>query len=117
MIRLYKIFVRPLFEYGTTATTTASKNTLKTWERTQIQYIKYILNTSNISHKNMNKYANLPTVQNRNNHLLVKWFEKSLTTNTSICDFIDNQVKDYKSFDKYKSTYRIIRELNDINTA
>ena len=113
MIRLYKIFVRPLFEYGTTATTTASKNTLKTWEKTQAHFVKYILNEHSISHKNLNKYANLPTIKDRNNNLLMKWFEKSITNNPSIQNFIEEHVKDFESFDKYKSPYRIIREINN----
>ena len=113
MIRLYKIFVRPLFEYGTTATSIASNSTIHIWEKTQAQYIKYILNT-NISHKNLNKYVNLPTIRDRNNNLLMKWFEKSLSTNPSICNFIDEHIKDFGPFDKYKTPYRIIREINDI---
>ena len=114
MIRLYKIFVRPLFEYGTTATSTASNHTINIWEKTQSQYIKYILHTPNISRKNLNKYANLPSIRDRNNNLLMKWFEKSLIYNPSICEFIDNNVKDYGSFDKHKTPYRIIRDINNI---
>ena len=43
MIRLYKIYIRPLFEYGSISTITASNTALKPWEINQIRYIKYIL--------------------------------------------------------------------------
>ena len=38
MMRLFKIFIRPLFEYGHTATITISKKNLETWESIQSQF-------------------------------------------------------------------------------
>ncbi len=114
MIRLYKIFVRPLFEYGTIATSTATDNTLQPWESTQAKYIKHILNLPNISYENANKFANLPSVKDRNKHLLMKWYHKSTTLNPTIQQFINEHAKDYNKFDKYKTPYKIIKEQLNI---
>ena len=113
MIRLYKIYVRPLFEYGSIATSTASKTTLKPWERTQSNFVKYILNTTNISHKNLNKYANLPTIKDRNINLLMNWYWNSQLHNPTIQDFIDEYAKDYNKFDKYITPFKLIKTTNN----
>lgn len=73
MIRLFKIYVRPLFEYGSISTITATTTAIKPWETIQTNYIKYILNLPNISNKNTLKFAYLPKIIIRINTLASKW--------------------------------------------
>ena len=112
MVRLFNIFIRPLFEYGHTATIISSKNYTKKWEIIQIKYLKHILLIPNISNKNTLKYTYQPTIQNRINELIIQWHNKIyLNNNEPMITFINTQVKDYNSFDKHLTPYKAIKLL------
>ena len=93
MTRLYHTFIRPLFEYGHTATISATDNALNIWETIQTKYIKKILELPIISKENILKFGNCPTIRSRINELTLKWYENVYTNNnTSIIDFINTQI-------------------------
>ena len=109
MIRLYKTFIRPLLEYGHTATIIATKHAIKTWENNQAKYIKTILRLPNISHENILKYGNTTTIRTRLNHLILKWYRNLYANNnTPIREFINTHVRNYHELDKYNTPYKII---------
>ena len=115
MIRLFKIFIRPLFEYGNTAIITISDNNLAEWEQIQTNFIRYILNIPRVSNNMILKLGNVPTIRNRTNQLAVKWFNNlTIKNNTPILNFINDFTKDYKKFDKYKSPHQIIKSLKTL---
>ena len=76
MIRLFKIYVRPLLEYGHISTMTASKSAIQPWEVIQTTYIRYILKIPKISNKITLKLAYLPSIRNRLNKLSINWYKK-----------------------------------------
>ncbi len=117
MVRLFNIFVRPLFEYGHTATITTSKSCINKWEIIQTKFIRHILQLPNISNNTTLKYAYQPTIRTRINHLALQWYNNIyINNNTPIIHFIANHTKDYNSFDKYKTPLKIIKQLKEQET-
>ena len=109
MIRLFKIYVRPLLEYGHISTMTASKSALHPWEIIQTTYIRYILKLPKISNKTTLKLAYIPSIRNRLNKLSINWHKNIyINNNTPIINFINQHVKNYHTFDKYNSPHKII---------
>ena len=90
MLRLYKIYTRPLFEYGSTATISATDNALAIWETNQTNYIKKVLRLPNISKENILKFGNAPTIRSRINDLTLRWYTNLYKNdNAPIIEFID----------------------------
>ena len=108
MIRLYKTFVRPRFEYGHIATITASSKNINTWEGIQYRYINNILDLPHISKANVTKFGNLSFIKHRLIHLSKAWYNKAITHNTSIEHFVDNHVSKHPIRNKYKTPYTIL---------
>ena len=92
MLRLYKTFVRPLFEYGHITTITASSKNMNIWEGIQYRFIKNILHLPHICRANVSKFGNLPFIQHRLLHLSKAWFNKAITHNTSIQHYVNNHI-------------------------
>ena len=92
MIRLYKTFVRPLFEYGHIATISASTKNMNIWEGIQYRYIKNILQLPHISGANVAKFGNLPSIKHRLLHLSKTSYNKAKTRKESIEHFINNHI-------------------------
>ena len=112
MIRLYKIFIRPLLEYGHTATISATDNAIGIWENNQAQYIKKVLNLPNISKENIRKFGNISTIRTRINDIALRWYTNLYKNdNSPIIEFIDTQITDYHKMDKHDSPYRKITQL------
>ena len=112
MIRLYKIFIRPLFEYGHTATISATDNAIGIWENNQTQYIKKVLNLPNISKENIRKFGNITIIRTRINDLTLRWYTNLYKNdNSPIIEFVDTQITDYHKMDKHDSPYRKITQL------
>ena len=112
MLRLYKIYIRPLSEYGSTATISATDNALAIWETNQTNYIKKVLRLPNISKENIRKFGNAPTIRSRINDLTLRWYTNLYTNdNAPIIEFIDTQITDYHKMDKHDSPYRKITQL------
>ena len=92
IVRLFKIYVRPLLEYGHIATITAQKLIQIHWEHIQTTYIRRILKIHRI-HKNIaRKLANLPTIYDRLLQLSSKWYDKTKKNNKPITEFINKTV-------------------------
>ena len=105
MVRLFKIYVRPLLEYGHIATITAHKLIQTHWEPIQTTYIRRILKLHKIHNDHTRKLANLPTIYNRLLHLANKWYKKTQTNNKQITNFINTTVSKNS---KLENPYSII---------
>ena len=92
MIRLFKIFCRPIFDFGSIAFVTLDPVIFTPWENTQIRFIKHTLNTPLISHDNILKLANLPKIKQRTLHLAHNWYHKALQNNKDLKDFVDTKI-------------------------
>ena len=92
MVRLFKIYVRPLLEYGHIATITTPKLIQTHWEPIQTTYIRRILKTHRIHNNYTRKLANLPTIYDRLLQLSGKWYEKTKKNNKQITEFINKTV-------------------------
>ena len=110
MLRLFKIFIRPLFEYGSVATITANPRILNKWEGIQSSYIAHILGLpSQMSHVNLRKFANVPSISDRLLMLAKSWYNKSMKNNPDVRSFIEQYGKDFGEFDKFKTPLRLVK--------
>ena len=107
MIRLYKIFVRPLFEYGSIPLITTTDMQLKQIETLQTKYIRYTLNLTFIKNEIALKYANLPTIKTRLKFLAYNYIKKNNSDkNQPIKEFI----KTINPLSTGKTPYKIITQ-------
>ena len=108
MIRLNKIFIRPLLEYGHTAT----EHAIKPWENNQAKYITNTATTQHLTRKHT-EIRQLNHHQNKTERPGTKMVQKNLYTknNTPIIEFINTHVRDYHKMDKHKTPYKIIETL------
>ena len=101
LIRLYKTYVRTLFEYGSAATCVAEPRVFDIWEKLQIRLIRHTLDLPNyIRHDNLRRYADLPTVHDRVLYLGKRWYRNTTQHNEPMRDFIAKHTKYYAGFDK-----------------
>ena len=105
MIRLYKIYVRPLFEYGSAALVIAD---LEKWETAQNSYIKHILQLNHISNNRARQYTQLPTIKDRVTQLARQWHTKTTLSNTQTTKFEQQHIKEYITGDKYWTPHKLI---------
>ena len=102
-IRLYKVYIRSMFEYGNAALIAADDNVIQQWEVIQTKTLRYILNAPNISNELLLKLANVPTIKARIRSLATKWYRKVYETNNEdIIDFINSRI--YASYDHTRRT-------------
>ena len=108
MIRLFKIFVRPLLEYGHIATVTTKPHLIKHWETVQTTYIRQILRLPRLHNNYTRKLANLPTIQDRLYQLSDKWYQKTLKNNKEMKKFIEAVAQ---KGSRLKTPYTIINKM------
>ena len=84
MVRLFKIYVRPLYEYGNIALITASPKATNKWEIQQTKYIRKALNIRKLNNNITRKLAYLPKITNRIQYLRHKYYHKNKENNTPI---------------------------------
>ena len=105
MVRLFKIFIRPLLEYGHIATITANKKHMNHWESIQTSFIRHTFKLPYIHNNHTRKLANLPTITDRLLQLSDKWYNKAITVNKEIINFIEQHVR---KDSRLKTPYNII---------
>jgi hypothetical protein len=109
IIRLYKIYIRTLFEYGAPATCVASPNVFMTWERIQTRTICRTLSIPLTINNNIKRaHANLPTIRDRNLYLARRWYKRAMTNNETVRTFNATQARSY-SKDKRQTPHALIR--------
>ena len=78
MINLYKISIRPNFEYGNTAIITADNKYTYKWEQIQMNIVRSILSLN----------RNISSISERIKQLAKSWYKKSIINNSDIKEFI-----------------------------
>ena len=70
MINLYKIFIRPNFDYGNSALLAAENKYIYKWEQLQMNVLRFALNLSrNTSNNTVKNCANISSITERIKHL------------------------------------------------
>ena len=91
LIRLYKSYIRSLFDYGAPATCIASPTVRKLWETVQTKFITRALNIPCYVHNDRKRqHANLTTIHDRNLYLATRWYKSAMQHNSGVQDFITN---------------------------
>ena len=89
MINLYKIFIRPNFDYGNTALITADNKYIYKWEQIQMNILRSILCLNkNINNEVVRKCANISSISERIKELAKTWFKKAQVNNSDIKDYL-----------------------------
>ena len=89
MINLYKIFIRPTFEYGNTALITADNKYIYKWEQIQMNVLRSILSSNrNMNNDIVRKCANISSISERKKQLAKSWYKKSIINNSDIKEYI-----------------------------
>ena len=113
LIRLYKTYIRSLFDYGSAATCVASPKVFQIWERIQMHLISHALHLPyNINHNTLRRLANISTVQDRVLYQAKAWYRKSLANTAATRIFDDKHSRHFAGFDKPRLTPFCV--LNDI---
>ena len=93
MINLYKIFIRPNFEYGSTALITDENKYIYKQEQIQMN----VLRSTQSLNRNMNndvvrKYINISSITERIKQLTKSWYKISITNNLDIKEYITTAI-------------------------
>ena len=82
LIRLYKSYIRSLFDYGAPATCVASHAIQRSWERIQTHFISRALSIPSFIHNDRKRqHAYLRPIHDRNMHLAKRWYRRAMQHN------------------------------------
>ena len=91
LIRLYKSYIRPLFDYGAPATCIASPAIQLSWERIQTHFISRALSIPFFIHNDIiRQHAYLPPIHDRNLYLAKRWYRRATQHNRGVQDYINH---------------------------
>ena len=89
MINLYKIFIRPNFDYGSTALIKADNKYIYKREQIQMNILRSILCLNrNINNEVVRKCANISSISERIKQVAKTWFKKAKINNSDIKEYI-----------------------------
>ena len=88
MINLYKIFIRPNFDYGSTVLITANNKYIYNWEQIQMNIIRSICLNRNINNEVVKKCANISSISEKIKQLAKTWFKKAKINTSDIKEYI-----------------------------
>ena len=93
MINLYKTFIRPNFEYGSTTLITAENKYIYKWEQIQTNVLRstLILNR-NMNNNVLTKCANISSITEIIKQLAKSWYKKSIINNLDKKEYITTAV-------------------------
>ena len=98
LIRLYKSFIRSLFDYGAPATCVASPAIQLSWERIQTRFISRALSIPSFIHNDRKRQQTyLPPIHDRNLYLAKRWYMRAMQQNRGVQDYIDNHTHDNRN--------------------
>ena len=91
LIRLYKSYIRSLFDYGAPATCVASPHVQRIWEGVQTHFITRALSIPCFIHNDRKRqHAYLPPIHDRNLYLAKRWYRRAMLHNSGVQDYVDN---------------------------
>ena len=89
MINLYKIVIRPNFEYGNTALITADNKYIYKWEQIQMNVLRSTLSLNrNMNNDVVRKCVNISFISERIKQLAKSWYKKAIINNSDIKEYI-----------------------------
>ena len=89
MINLYKIFMRPNFEYGNTALLTADDKYIYKWEQIKMNVLISILRLNrDMNNEFVKKCTNISSISERIKQLTKSWSKKAIINNSDIKEYI-----------------------------
>ena len=89
MINLYKIFIRPNFEYGNTALITADNKYIYKWEQIQMNVLRSTLSLNrNMNNDVVRTCVNISFISERIKQLAKSWYKKAIINNSDIKEYI-----------------------------
>ena len=89
MINLYKIFIRPNFEYGNTVLITADNKYIYKWEQIQMNVLRSTLSLNrNMNNDVVRKCVNISFISERIKQLAKSWYKKAIINNSDIKEYI-----------------------------
>ena len=89
MINLYKIFIRPNFEYGNTALITADNKYIYKWEQIQMNVLRSTLSLNrNMNNDVVRKCVNISFISERIKQFAKSWYKKAIINNSDIKEYI-----------------------------
>ena len=98
LIRLYKSYIRSLFDYGAPATCVSSTAIQLSKERIQTHFILRALSIPSFIHKDRKRqHAYLPPIHGRNLYLAKRWYRRAMQQNRGVQDYIDNHTHDNRN--------------------
>ena len=105
LIRLYKSYIRSLFDYGAPATCVASPDVQLSWESIQTHFISRALSIPSFIHSDRKRqHAYLPPIHNRNLYLAKRWYRRAMQHNRGVQDYIDNHTHDNRNIRSSRNT-------------
>ena len=89
MINLYKIVIRPNFEYGNTALITADNKYIYKWEQIQMNVLRSTLSLNrNMNNDVVRKCVNISFISERITQLAKSWYKKVIINNADIKEYL-----------------------------
>ena len=89
MINLYKIVIKPNFEYGNTALITADNKYIYKWEQIQMNVLRSTLSLNrNMNNDVVRKCVNISFISERIKQLAKSWYKKAIINNSDIKEYI-----------------------------
>ena len=89
LIRLYKSYIRSLFDYGAPAACVASPAIQLSWERIQTHFISRPLSIPSFIHNDRKRqHAYLPHIHDRNLYLGKRWYRRAMQHNRGVQNYI-----------------------------
>ena len=98
LIRLYKSYIRSLFDYDAPGTCVASPAKQRSWERIQTHFISRALSIPSFIHNDRKRqHAYIPPIHDRNLYLAKRWYRRAMQHNRGVQDYIDNHTNDNRN--------------------
>ena len=105
LIRLYKSYIRSMFDYGAPAACVASPAIPLSWERIQTHFISRALSIPSFIHNDRKRqYAYLPPIHDRNMYLAKRGYRRAMQHNRVVQDYIDNHTHDNRNIRGSRNT-------------
>ena len=91
LTRLYKSYIRSLFDYGAPATCVASPHVQRIGEGVQTHFITRALSIPCFIHNDRKRqHAYLPPIHDRNLYLAKRWYRRAMLHNSGVQHYVDN---------------------------
>ena len=105
LIRLYKSYIRSLFDYGAPATSVASPHVQRIWEGVQTHFITRALSIPCFIHNDRKRqHAYLPPIHDRNLYLAKRWYRRTMLHNSGVQDYVNNHTHNERTHTGSRNT-------------